>query len=253
MCRLLAYQGQPYRLDELILTPKHSLVVQSYQPREMTAGLLNADGFGIGWYSEGLKAPGRYVNTAPIWNDPNLATLLPHLRSHLVLASVRSATTGLAVDLSNCQPYQIGSWLGMHNGFIKNFRQTLMRSLRQRLEDRFYTAVLGTTDSEHLIGLWAQHYAACGDMVLALQVTLALVKQLAEAAAVPASLNVVVSDGTAIAASRFAWGTATPTLYWSRDAFSGGIAIASEPVSDGTWQLIPEAHIVTSAGELCPI
>jgi len=44
MCRLLSYLGQPVLLDRLISQSDHSLVVQSYQPKEMTAGLLNADG-----------------------------------------------------------------------------------------------------------------------------------------------------------------------------------------------------------------
>ena len=46
MCRLLAYLGPPIRLDRLIVEPEHSLVEQSYKPREMTSGHVNADGFG---------------------------------------------------------------------------------------------------------------------------------------------------------------------------------------------------------------
>lgn len=49
MCRLLGYLGKPIQLDRLLLKPEHSLVVQSYQPQEMTAGLLNADGFGLSY------------------------------------------------------------------------------------------------------------------------------------------------------------------------------------------------------------
>lgn len=51
MCRLLAYLGKPILLEELILKPEHSLLVQSYQPKELEVALLNADGFGIGWAS----------------------------------------------------------------------------------------------------------------------------------------------------------------------------------------------------------
>ena len=32
------------------MNPEHSLIVQSYKPREMISGTVNADGFGIGWY-----------------------------------------------------------------------------------------------------------------------------------------------------------------------------------------------------------
>jgi len=34
----------------VVQTRTLSLIVQSYQPREMNSGLLNADGFGVGWY-----------------------------------------------------------------------------------------------------------------------------------------------------------------------------------------------------------
>ena len=57
MCRLLAYLGPSIALNRLISEPEHSLVVQSYAPREMTSGRLNADGFGFAWYDAG--APGR--------------------------------------------------------------------------------------------------------------------------------------------------------------------------------------------------
>ena len=50
MCRLLGYLGEPILLDAILYKPEHSLIVQSYDPREMTSGLLNAVGFGIGWY-----------------------------------------------------------------------------------------------------------------------------------------------------------------------------------------------------------
>ena len=40
MCRLLAYLGPAIALDRLISEPAHSLVVQSYAPREMTSGKI---------------------------------------------------------------------------------------------------------------------------------------------------------------------------------------------------------------------
>lgn len=43
MCRLLAYLGSPISLEHLLYKPEHSLIVQSYQPREMTSGVVNAD------------------------------------------------------------------------------------------------------------------------------------------------------------------------------------------------------------------
>lgn len=48
MCRLLGYLGEPILLESILTQPKHSLIVQSYQPQEMQESLLNADGFGLG-------------------------------------------------------------------------------------------------------------------------------------------------------------------------------------------------------------
>jgi glutamine amidotransferase len=47
MCRLLGYIGEPIILEDILLKPAHSLLVQSYQPRELREALLNADGLPI--------------------------------------------------------------------------------------------------------------------------------------------------------------------------------------------------------------
>jgi len=138
MCRLLGYLGRSLPMANLIAQPEHSLMAQSYQPREMTAGLLNADGFGIGWYDHLGNPPFMYKNTLPIWSDINLPHLNRYVQSPCFLANVRSATAGQPIDLSNCQPFNHGQVLGIHNGFIENFRRSLYRPLRQQLDDQFY-------------------------------------------------------------------------------------------------------------------
>ena len=61
MCRLAAYIGPTLRLEELLLKPEHSLVKQSWAPREMMEARLNADGYGFGWFDQevNLCAIGR--------------------------------------------------------------------------------------------------------------------------------------------------------------------------------------------------
>jgi gamma-glutamyl hercynylcysteine S-oxide hydrolase len=54
MCRHLAYLGPPLPLAALLFDPPHSLVEQSFAPRDMRGGgRINADGFGVGWYPPG--------------------------------------------------------------------------------------------------------------------------------------------------------------------------------------------------------
>ena len=84
MCRLLAYLGEPIPLEELIFKPEHSLVVQSYQPKELEFALLNADGF-----------------EAVIALSPALDRFYYSLRGQGTFAG------SLADDLDSCQPLKI--------------------------------------------------------------------------------------------------------------------------------------------------
>ncbi|MGB7413593.1 MAG: ergothioneine biosynthesis protein EgtC [Thermosynechococcaceae cyanobacterium] len=250
MCRLLGYLGPPVRLDALLLKPEHSLIVQSYQPQEMTAGLLNADGFGLGWYHpEQSIAPCTYRNTTPIWSDQNLTNLAHYVESGCVVAYVRSATVGQSVQLSNCQPYGQDRLLGIHNGFIDNFRQTLYRQLRNYLSDRQYQAIEGTTDSEHIFALVC-HQLEINPALSLQDALIATLKQItiwAVAANTSATLNVVLSDGQSLVASRYACLTQSPSLYWVRDELSlpGGVLIASERMFESNhWNVVPENSLL---------
>lgn len=253
MCRLLGYIGPSIPLDYLLYKPEHSLVVQSYQPREMNSGLLNADGFGVGWYHPQRDTnPFTYKNILPIWNDINLPSLSRYVESGCWLASIRSATSGQGIDISNCQPFQNDRLLCIHNGRIENFRQTLCRPLCDRLDDAAYQAINGNTDSEYFFALVTNEYLAnpSGNLEQALETALLTLDELAKSHQVVASANMVVSDGHRLVASRFASGTAAPSLYWLRDdpAFPDAVIIASEPLFDGNWNRFHEQSIL-SVGE----
>lgn len=250
MCRLLGYLGDPISLDRLLLKPDHSLIVQSYQPKEMTSGLLNADGFGMGWYHPHRDTdPYTYKNTQPAWNDTNLPNLSRYIESPCVLANVRSATAGIPVDLSNCQPFQHRLILGLHNGFIANFRQTLYRPIRERLSDTVYQSIQGSTDSEHIFALLVQELEQHPDLSLpsALHRVLNLLLDLAEQYQTDFSANMIVSDGKQLVASRLANRPPTPTLYWLRDdlLFPQSVVIASEPLFEGNWTPLDDRTLLT--------
>lgn len=249
MCRLLGYFGSPILLDKLLSQPEHSLIVQSYQPREMTAGLLNADGFGMGWYhSQRDERPFRYRNTLPIWSDDNLTSLVRYVESPCILAYVRSATPPLAVDLNNCQPFQSDRLLFIHNGFINHFHQTLYRPIRRQLCDAVYNQIHGTTDSEHLFALVLDNLTRSPELSLleALQQALTTLYLLARQPPVYFSANIILSDGRQLIASRFANRSPVPSLYWidSQIDESRGIIIASEPLFEGNWNSIPESCLI---------
>lgn len=255
MCRLLGYLGRPIQLDRLLYKPEHSLVVQSYQPREMTSGLLNADGFGVGWYhTQRDTPPFTYRNTLPIWNDINLPSLSRYIESNCIVASVRSATPGLSVDLNNCPPFQQNLILAVHNGYIEKFRQTLYRSIRDRLDDSLYEAIQGTTDSEHIFALLMHEWQQSPDLSLeqALKNTVVTLFELAASHNVSAGANLILSDGQRLVACRASNRSPAPSLYWIRDDpfLPEAVVIASEPLFPGNWTAFPERSILSVRTDL---
>ena len=265
MCRLLGYLGASVQLDRLLEKPEHSLIVQSYQPREMTAGLLNADGFGLGWYHPQKQAhPYTYKNVLPIWSDINLPQLSRYIESNCVLGYVRSATPGLSVDLLNCQPFTQENLLFIHNGYIDNFRQTLYRPIRNSLKDGIYQAIHGTTDSEHIFALILNQWQIQPDISLKEAVTNAL-KQLDKLAIsynANFSANIILGNGKEMVACRYSNRQSSPTLYYTQDNIfdldplkktlsnrkkvsSNFVLIASEPMFAGNWNSCPQKSIIT--------
>jgi ergothioneine biosynthesis protein EgtC len=257
MCRLLAYLGSPISLEPLLYQPEHSLIVQSYQPREMLSGVVNADGFGVGWYDAKKNTePFIYKNTLPIWNDVNLPSLSRYVESGCVLGYVRSATAGQALDFSNSQPFEYQCLSFIHNGRIDKFRETLYRPIRSQLSDEIYQWLSGTTDSEHIFALLLSLWEANPGKSLeqALHITLLTLLDLAKSHQTYALANIVISDGKRLVASRFSTKSPAPSLYWLQEdsTFPNSVIIASEPLFAGNWTAFPENSIM-SVGEDCDI
>ena len=250
MCRLIGYIGAPILLESIISKPEHSLVVQSYQPQEMQEALLNADGFGIGWYHPYRETePFTYRNTQPIWSDPNLNSLNRYVESDTILGYVRSATPGQAVDLSNCQPFCYENLLFIHNGYIDKFRYSLYRQIRDRLKDIAYQLINGSTDSEHIFALLINEITAeiSIDLRKALETTLKILSELATLCEVKFLANTILSDGNQLVASRFAQGTTPPSLYYLKNdsKFPESVIIASERLFIADWKKVPEQSMIT--------
>lgn len=257
MCRLLAYLGSSIQLDHILIKPKHSLIVQSYQPREMTAGLLNADGFGVGWYHlQQQNSPYIYKNILPIWNDANLPQLASYIKAECYLAYVRSATSNLSVDMINCQPFSHQNLTFIHNGYIDDFRQTLYRPIRNELDDFTYQHIEGTTDSEHIFALIVDELNKSNQITLleALSNTINHLSKLAQPENINFSANIVLGNGKELAACRYSNREESPSLYYFKNKMSKNnidniiypesVIIASEPIFDGDWFSCPEKSII---------
>lgn len=248
MCRLLAYLGTPISLYPLLYEPTHSLVVQSYQPREMISGVVNADGFGVGWYGNKNQEAFSYRHTIPIWNDVNLPGLSRYIESSCMVAYVRSATPGQALDMSNSQPFNYKNLLFIHNGRINKFRQTLYRKIRTKISDEIYNWISGSTDSEHILALVLDYLLIHPDWQVkqALHSALRDLGDWAEESQTDVDANVIISDGRELVAARYTTNSPAPSLYFIQDApaFPNSTIIASEALFAGNWQSFPENSII---------
>src|SRR5947209_17659984 len=95
MCRMAGYAGAARRVGEIVSAPAHSLLIQSYKPREMQSGTVNADGYGAAlWLDDGKPEPALYRTAAPIWADPNQAWMNERLVVRSLIAGVRTESRG---------------------------------------------------------------------------------------------------------------------------------------------------------------
>ena len=68
MCRHLGYLGEAQTLASAVTGGPTSLYHQSYEPRLQRHGTVNADGWGIGWFTERPgDGPARHRSARPIW------------------------------------------------------------------------------------------------------------------------------------------------------------------------------------------
>lgn len=216
MCRHQAWLGSPRSLASLVLEPEHGLLRQSYRPRRQTHGLMNVDGWGVGFFVPGRPEPVRWRSARPLWSAASFASVAPVLESGAVLAAVRSATPGMPTDESAAAPFTDGRWLVSHNGVV----------------DR--TVLPARRDAESVCdsALLAAHVLAEGPSHLARTVC-------AVALADPtARLGLLLTDGRQVLG--VTWGD--PLSYLVEP---DGIVVASEPWGDDErWVDVPDHHLL---------
>jgi glutamine amidotransferase len=213
MCRHLAWLGAPRSVGALVLDPPCGLLRQSYSPRRQKRGLMNADGWGVGFFDAAGEVR-RWRSPRPLWSDASVASVAPVLASGAVLAAVRSATAGMPADETAAAPFTDGRRLLSHNGRVA--REVLPLTL----------AAESMGDS----ALLAAHLFAAPDLLAALR---------AVAAADPdAYLSVLVTDGVSV--TGITWGDELSYL-----VEPDGVVVASEPWDDDPrWVDVPDRHLI---------
>ena len=265
MCRWLAYYGSPVRLEELLYRPAHSLIDQSLHAR-LGVETTNGDGFGIGWYDD-TGTPAVFHSIEPAWNDRNLRELAGHVQSPLVFAHIR-ASTGTAIQQTNCHPFRHGRWLWMHNGSIAQF-PTVKRELTLAVDPALYPSIEGSTDSE-LFFFLALTLGLEDDPPGAVARAVGVIEAVGRRHGIehPIQMTVATSDGTSIWGFRYSSEGKSRSLFFStavetlralhpdlellQQLSVEARLIVSEPLGDleGAWNEVPESSYgVVKPGE----
>jgi predicted glutamine amidotransferase len=263
MCRWLAYLGSPILIDALLYRPQHSLIDQSRHAR-MGVETTNGDGFGVGWYGA-METPGVYHSTEPAWNDRNLQELSAHAVAGRVFAHIR-ASTGTAVQQTNCHPFRHGRWLWMHNGAIADFA-LLKRDLALAVEPALYPEMQGSTDSE-LFFFLALTFGLEEDPPTAVARAVGLIEETGRrhGTQYPIQMTVATTDGETTWAFRYSSERRSRSLFHSVDIATlrlqypdnpvlHGLSddarlVVSEPLGDlrGAWREVPESTCLIVRG-----
>lgn len=249
MCRWLSYRGPAIFLEDLLYTPKHSLIDQSLQAHEAKTP-TNGDGFGVGWFGE-RSIPGTYHEILPAWNDGNLRSLARQIKSPNFFAHVR-ASTGTATSRANCHPFSYGRWLFMHNGQVGDYHR-LRRAMENRIPDEMYHSRKGTTDSEAIFFMLLSN-GLDEDPVGAAQKTISDIRGLMDDYAIklPFRMTSAFTDGTRYYALRYSTDDRPPSLYYCDE--KGGLTVMSEPVTEEsqTWKEVPPDSILIAESDERP-
>jgi glutamine amidotransferase len=223
MCRHLGWLGADVAVSSLVLDPPYGLRVQSYAPRRQKHCLLNADGWGVGFFDRSLEGeiPRRWRSAAPLWGDVSFESVAPALRSHCVVAAVRSATIGMPIEVSATAPFTDGQWLLSHNGIVDRSLLPISPSAESVCDSAILAAVI-----------FERGLDALDDTIV----------ELGEADPL-ARLNILAANGSRLLAT--AWGDTLAIL--RRD---DGVVLASEPYDDDPeWEDVPDRHLVEVTAE----
>jgi gamma-glutamyl hercynylcysteine S-oxide hydrolase len=216
MCRQIAWLGEPRTLADLILAPEHSLLVQSYAPRRQAHGLVNADGWGVGFFAPNQKEPARWRASRPLWNDASFASVAPTISSRAVIASVRSATVGMPIEDSAVAPFTDGSWLLAHNGRVDRDVLTSNRRAESTCDSAMLAAMVFDRGPERVADV---------------------VREVGHRDP-QARLNLLLTNGSRVLATT--WGDTLSYL-----VTASGVVLASEPYDDDpAWIDVPDRQFV---------
>jgi glutamine amidotransferase len=175
-----------------------------------------------------------------------------------VFAHIR-ASTGTAVQETNCHPFRHGRWLWMHNGAIHEFHR-IKRDLVLAVDPSLYPEIEGSTDTEVFFYL-ALSLGLESDPPAAVEGAVGLIEEVGRRYGVehPMQMTVATTDGDRLWAFRYSSEGRSRSLFYSTDVptlrqlhpelevlekvSDESRLVVSEPLRDlpGAWNEVPES------------
>lgn len=244
MCRMVGYRGEPVTLATLVFGGGHSLADQSFRPRELLSGHVNADGFGVVWFKNG--APLSLKEHRPIWQNPELRNVTETIESGLTLAAVRNVTPGIDADASGTPPVVRGGLAVALNGYLEDFQAAFLREMVATLSDSALALARGLSDTEFVC---LEILDRSRDLPLrqAVETTVSGLLERATQLGRTAQMNLLVSAGGSLIAVRASNAGVSNSLYLGHHVSLApdGVIVASEPLTTADpWEAVPHNTIV---------
>ena len=169
------------------------------------------------------------------------------------------ASTGTAVQETNCHPFRYGRWLWQHNGAIREFH-SIKRDLVLAVDPSLYPSIEGSTDTEVFFYV-ALSLGLEDDPPKAVAEAVGLIEEVGRRHGVehPMQMTVATTDGDRIWAFRYSSERDSRSLFYSTDVptvrklhpevemlqkvSDESRLIVSEPLRDlpGAWNAVPES------------
>jgi glutamine amidotransferase len=257
MCRLLGYLGTPALLHELIVAPDNALIRQATDAQMLA--MLNLAGYGLAAWDENMAEPAMpflFHSTQVAVLDNNLRSLARKLRVGALVAHLRGvAHDGSAVvNQQSCHPFAMaGSPLVLaHNGDLHHFsemRFALFSHVKPAVAQRMTSMI----DSAFLHALVLSQFEdpagpfTCEQIHRAVEGALIVVRQVRgeHGIADSSSVNLLVSDGRSLVATRFTYDFGRfdqPRMQGAVDFLSQWYTYGDDyRFADGEWKMVGES------------
>lgn len=226
--------------------PNSASARAAYEDLKKRNLMLNDDGSGFAIFTPYASSyadpdarhatlyPATYHIVQPFAHEINFQSLAAHTQTTCLMAHQRACVGGAPVAVLNVHPFTFGRWAVMHNGEVAGGAKARRKALAGLSEDA-YAAVQGGTDSEVLgavivdlltdaKGQKEWHVEKSEEEVFAAvekAFKTVIEIQKSEGKPEPSSLNVCISDGRVMVATRFRNvedPEQPPSLYWSETA-----------------------------------